>query len=130
MPSAVLNEINVKPSGVAEQVETLVANQTFQIHRASQQTLNDFPEDMGAGEREALAIATDMRADLVVLDDQQGRRIARERGLAVTGTVGVLIEARARELIPSVRHKLDRLIEAGMWINESFYHRVVQEFGE
>jgi len=33
-------------------------------------------------------------------------------------------------MIPSVRHELDHLIEAGMWIDETFYHRILQEFGE
>jgi hypothetical protein len=33
-------------------------------------------------------------------------------------------------MIPSVRRELDCLIEAGMWIDEVFYHRVLQEFGE
>lgn len=33
-------------------------------------------------------------------------------------------------MIPSVRHELDHLIEAGMWIDEAFYHRILQEFGE
>jgi uncharacterized protein len=65
-----------------------------------------------------------------MLDDQRGRRIAREKGLSVTGTVGVLIEARGRDMISSVQRELDHLIEAGMWIDEVFYHRILQEFGE
>ncbi len=66
----------------------------------------------------------------MILDDQEGRRVACERGLSITGTVGVLVEARERGLIPSLRQELDRLIEAGMWIREAFYHRILQEFGE
>jgi predicted nucleic acid-binding protein len=67
---------------------------------------------------------------MIVLDDQQGRNVARERNLAVTGTIGVLIEAKGRDMIPSVRRELDLLIEAGMWIDEAFYHRILQEFDE
>jgi len=66
----------------------------------------------------------------VILDDQEGRRVACERDLSITGTVGVLVEARERGLIPSLRQELDRLIEAGMWIHEAFYHRILMEFGE
>ena len=50
----------------------------------------------------------------MILDDQEERRVACERGLSITGTVGVLVEARERGLIPSLRQELDRLIEAGM----------------
>jgi predicted nucleic acid-binding protein len=42
----------------------------------------------------------------------------------------VLIESREKEVILSLRQELDRLIEAGMWISEIFYHRILQEFGE
>lgn len=49
---------------------------------------------------------------------------------AYRGTVGILIEAGERGIIPSVRRELDHLIEAGMWIDEAFYHRILQEFGE
>jgi predicted nucleic acid-binding protein len=41
-----------------------------------------------------------------------------------------MIEAPGRELIPSIRRELDSLIEAGIWIDEALYHRVLQEFGE
>lgn len=72
-------------------------------------------------QREAIALAIETVADLVVLDDQHGRRLARERAVSITGTVGLLIEARGRGMIPSVRRELDCLIEAGMWIDEVLY---------
>jgi predicted nucleic acid-binding protein len=62
----------------------------------------------------------------VILDDQLGRRVARENGLSITGTVGVLIEAKEQEIIISVRRELDNLIEVGMWISEAFYRRISQ----
>jgi predicted nucleic acid-binding protein len=48
----------------------------------------------------------------------------------VTGTIGVLIEAREKGLLVSIRRELDRLVEAGMWLDELFYHRILREFGE
>ena len=92
--------------------------------------LQSVPADLGAGERAAIAVAIETGADLVIPDDRAGRRVARERDLSVTGTIGILIEARARDMISSVRRELDRLIEAGMWIDEVFYHRILQEFDE
>jgi predicted nucleic acid-binding protein len=130
IPASVLDEIEAKPSKETKRITALVMNQTFEIRRAPPEILEGLPADLGAGEREAIALAIETQADLVVLDDQQGRRVARERELSVTGTVGVLIEARERGIIPSVRPELDRLIEAGMWIDEVFYHRVLQEFDE
>lgn len=130
IPSSVMGEIEVSPSEEAMQVRSLLQEGRFQIHEATNQALERIPADLGRGEREAIALALETKVDLVILDDQQGRRIACERGLVVTGTVGVLIEARERGLVSSVRHELDRLTEAGMWINEAFYHRILQELGE
>lgn len=130
IPSSVLREVEVKPSKEMELIQALLQSQKLQLRQATKRTLGKLPPDLGAGEREAIALALEIRANLVVLDDQQGRHIARERGLSVTGTVGILIEARQRGMIPSVRCELDRLIETGMWVHEVFYHRILQEFGE
>lgn len=130
IPSSVMGEIEVSPSEEAMQVRSLLQEGRFQIHEATKRALERIPADLGRGEREAIALALETKVDLVILDDQQGRRIACERGLVVTGTVGVLTEARERGLVSSVRHELDRLTEAGMWINEAFYHRILQELGE
>ena len=130
IPASVMDEVGAKPGKKVEEIRALLKNQKLQLRNAMKQTLEELPEDLGVGEQEAIALALETKADLVILDDKQGRRIARERGLSVTGTVGVLVEARDRKVIPSVRQELDRLIEAGMWIDEVFYHRILQEFGE
>jgi len=66
----------------------------------------------------------------IVLDDLKARLAARDKDLSVTGTVGVLIEAKERGFIPSLRPEIDRLIEARMWVSEVFYHRILKEYGE
>ncbi len=130
IPASVLDEVIVKPGNEVEQIQACVQSERFQLRRATKRALESLPGDLGLGEQEAIALALETTADLVILDDRQGRRIARERDLSNTGTIGVLVEARARGLIPSLRQELDHLIEAGMWIHESIYHRIMLEFGE
>lgn len=130
IPVSVLDEVRVRSTAETTAIEALVENQALEIQQGSPDVLESVPADLGAGEREAIAVAIETGADLVVLDDRAGRRVARERDLSVTGTIGILIEARARDMIASVRGELDRLIEAGMWIEEAFYHRILQEFDE
>jgi predicted nucleic acid-binding protein len=130
IPKAVADEIGTKPSKENDQVQTLLKKGKLQLRQVSVKILAELPIDLGRGEREAIALAIDSGADLVILDDQQGRLVSRDRGLSVTGTVGVLIEAKERGFIPSLRPEMDRLIEAGMWINEVFYHRVLKEYSE
>jgi predicted nucleic acid-binding protein len=130
VPKSVLNEIESKLDKATMAIRERVRNQAFKIREADPQALVTIPADLGSGEREAIALALETHAQLVILDDEQGRRIAREQSLAVTGTIGVIIEARERGMLKSVRHELDRLIESGLWLDERFYHRVLREYGE
>ena len=54
---------------------------------------------LGAGETEAIALALELRADLLLMDDRRGVKAARGRGIEVTGTLGVLGLAGKRGLI-------------------------------
>jgi predicted nucleic acid-binding protein len=51
------------------------------------------------GEHEAIQLAQEEHADLLLMDDKLGVRLARRRGLAVTGTLGVLVQAARRGLV-------------------------------
>ena len=130
IPASVLREIRAKPGTEGRPIGAFIRSHKFRLGRATRRALKAVPADLGAGEREAIGLAVEIGADLVVLDDQQGRQVAREKGLSVTGTIGILLEAWERSMISSMRRELDRLIEAGMWIDEGFYHRILQESGE
>jgi predicted nucleic acid-binding protein len=54
---------------------------------------------LGAGEREAIALALELHADALLLDDRKARQEAQKRGLTVTGTLAVLATAARRDLI-------------------------------
>src|SRR5262245_24640113 len=56
-------------------------------------------QHLGSGEREAIALALSGDASLVLLDERRGRRVARDLGLAVSGTLGVLDLAARRGLV-------------------------------
>ena len=126
IPLAVLAEVHGKADEATAQIQAITSASPFVVEGATPTTLARLPAALGAGEREALALAVDTAADLVILDDQEGRRLARTLGLAVTGTAGVLVEAYTRGLMPSLRAELDRLRHAGWWITDAFYHRLCQ----
>ncbi len=56
-------------------------------------------ERLHSGEREAILLAEELEADLIILDEKAARQIARERGLNLTGLLGILEIAATRQLI-------------------------------
>jgi predicted nucleic acid-binding protein len=54
---------------------------------------------LDAGERAAIELAVALRAELLLMDDRDGVRVARRIGLAVTGTIGILDMAAHRGLL-------------------------------
>jgi predicted nucleic acid-binding protein len=54
---------------------------------------------LDAGERAALALAHELGADLILMDDRAGVSVARRQGFAVTGTLGILDLAARRRLV-------------------------------
>jgi len=82
------------------------------------------------GESEAIALALQMGADLILLDDYEAREFARIYNLKITGTVGVLMKAKRMGIISSLSDVLEDLKETGFWINEDLYSIILKDVGE
>ena len=54
---------------------------------------------LGRGERDAILLAVELRAGLVLIDESRGRQAAEKLGLAVTGTIGILDRAARKGLV-------------------------------
>jgi predicted nucleic acid-binding protein len=85
--------------------------------------------ELDLGETAALCYALEHDADLVLLDEKDGRRVARRHGLTVTGVVGVLLKgAKAGDV--ELERELDALREAGFWISDDLYSEILAEVAE
>jgi len=78
------------------------------------------------GETAAICYAVAQDADLLLIDEQDGRRVARRHDLTVTGVIGILLRgANAGEV--AIQEELDALRGAGFWISDDLYSKAISE---
>jgi len=131
IPTTVFNEItNVGNTDTsARVVPTLSWIKTQSA--TDQDFVNTLRTELDPGEAEAIALAVELNADRLLMDERLGRAAAMRAGLQVTGVLGILIAAKRNNLIQEVKPLLDALIEqVGFWIDARLYSEVLQAVGE
>jgi predicted nucleic acid-binding protein len=106
IPGAVVRELSspAAPRQVADWISTVPEwLEVREVPEVSSDLLQ-----LGAGERETIALAHSIEANLVLLDERRARSMARASGLAVSGTLGILDVAAERRLVV-MADALDRL---------------------
>jgi predicted nucleic acid-binding protein len=94
-PPSVVDEIAHAPDWLLVQA---VSNQA--VLRALRTQLDE-------GESAVIALAAELENSVVVLDDKKARRVARQMGLSVVGTVGLLLRAKREHMVPEVKSLLE-----------------------
>ncbi len=82
------------------------------------------------GETAAILVAESLHADLLLIDERLGRAVAQERGLAVRGTLGVLVQARQSGVLPALKPVLDALNAEGFRIAPVLVRQALEHVGE
>ena len=131
IPEAVYRELTDPSFPVAGAIEV----QTFdwiQTRAVSDRNLVEaLSNELDIGEAEAIALAVEIRAEQVLIDERRGRLVAARLNLQFTGILGILVEAKSRGLIVEVKPLLDDLVnKAGFWIEKPLYDRVLQLVNE
>jgi predicted nucleic acid-binding protein len=131
IPEAVYRELTDPnfPVAGANEVQTFGWIQTRAV---SDRTLVEaLSNELDIGEAEAIALAVEIQADQVLIDERRGRLVASRLNLHYTGILGILVEAKSQGLIAEVKPLLDALInEAGFWVAEPLYNSVLQLVNE
>ena len=133
IPEAVGEELAVHPDPVAQvSIQNAMRDRWIQVRTATDSgLLRLLLLQLHRGEAEAIALATDLKADFVLIDEQEGRQLASKTGLAVTGVLGVLLRAKRAGEIPAVKPEVELLrSKAHFFVSAALEKRILAAAGE
>lgn len=90
----------------------------------------DLLSDLDRGEAEVIALAQEINANLVIIDERLARRHAKRLGLPLTGTLGMLLKAKQKNLIRSVSPLIEILQKNGIRLSEAVVAEALRLAGE
>ena len=131
IPVAVYEELLDERAGetviTAVQAATWIEIQPIQ----NQKLVIELRNRVNVGEAEAIALAIEVEATRLLIDERLGRQAATDLGLRITGVLGILLAAKRQELITAVKPVLDDLVtQAGFRISSQLYVNVSNVAGE
>jgi predicted nucleic acid-binding protein len=126
VPQAVIEELLHEDA--PEEVRNWASKPPAWISTAATADVSSGLERLQAGERAAIILAESTKADLILLDEKAARRVAAERGLRVTGILGVLGEAATRGLV-DLSSAIDRLRKTTFRCSPALLKATLDRFG-
>ncbi|MFM7853582.1 MAG: DUF3368 domain-containing protein [Flammeovirgaceae bacterium] len=128
IPASVFDELKKLESGSNRKIDKIEEAKWIKITKVNH---SDFVSilllTLDKGEAEAIVLASEMKADLLIMDEVKGRKYAKQLNLNVVGLIGILLLAKQKMLIKSVREILYELKEkAGFWISEKLFNATIE----
>jgi predicted nucleic acid-binding protein len=129
VPYAVSREINF----LEENRKALVNLEFLHVVELKHREVYDdlILKELDPGEAEAIALTLELTADVLLMDETDGRREAIDRGLKVTGIIGVLLDAKQLGLIDRVKPEIENLSKkARFWMSPALIDLALTAAGE
>lgn len=128
IPDAVYNEIKVKHDSVYRQL--LLAMNWIKVCKVEKSSNLSFKARLHAGEIEVIKLGVINPDSLLILDDNSAKKTAKAFGLKVTGTLGILIQAKEKNIIDNVKPYIDKMLKAGFYVSSEIITMVLNIAGE
>ncbi|PNW58825.1 UNVERIFIED_CONTAM: nucleic acid-binding protein [Euhalothece sp. KZN 001] len=133
IPQAVADELR-NAGDEFPNIQTVLSFDWIKVRQANRiETIAALENDhlLDRGEAEAIALALELKAEELLIDERLGRREATRLGIPIIGILGILLVAKRRTLINAVQPVVDALIfKAGFRVSLQLYEQVLQTAGE
>jgi uncharacterized protein len=131
LPQAVWREVVETGAGQPGAEEIASASWLTVREVANKPLVSALQIDLDEGEAEAIALFTEQPGEAILLDEKNARRVARQMGLPILGTVGILIWAKRTGLIPTLKEQLDLLQSQSKFrLSQILYQEALKKVGE
>jgi hypothetical protein len=131
IPYAVYQELSDERAGETINTAIQVANWLKVQSVENQDLVNELRSQVNIGEAEAIVLATEQKANRLLIDERLGRQVAIDLGVKVTGVLGILLAAKRQNLITATQPIMDDLVtKANFRVSEQLYIEVLKAAGE
>jgi hypothetical protein len=115
IPAFVLKELSAHPdpAALAAIQDALAEGWIRSAAAPASHLLSLLSRQLHRGEAEAIALAAELNAGVVIIDEQEGRELAAQMGLQVTGVLGILLRAKLNGQIPALQPEIQSLRTKG-----------------
>lgn len=129
-PSVFRRDVAAMPELTVDIPDDVAAALRLPPDTAEAEVRKELAVTLDAEDADALALADQIEASLVLLDESAARQRAKSLGLRKTGTVGLLLRAKREGSSDRIRRELDELRATSFWIDEALYRRVLEAVDE
>lgn len=125
IPQGVFYELQMGEHPATQLVKNLSWLEVIEVN--NKQLVEDLQKSskLDLGESEAIALAEEMEASQLLIDEKAARKVALARKLPLIGTMGILLLAKRRGLLNNVTEVLDLLRQQGTRISDRLYVQVL-----
>ena len=128
IPRAVFEEVTRKNDLAKEKILKSEWIKIFEVQDKSDRKI--YQAKLHDGEVEVMMLAKEISADLLIIDDNAAKKFAKFLGFKVTGTLGILLKAKAEKIISEVRPILDKMLAEKFYISDKILNLVLKTAGE
>ncbi len=132
VPPAVMRELSQLDIQFGYDLSMLKNNDWLSVIPVSDlKKVRAFQRVLDEGESEAIVLMLEISADLLLIDEIRGRKLAESEGIQYTGVLGVLLSAKSKGLIHAISPILDKLrLDANFRMSQKLYDFVLKQAGE